>query len=592
MIGLAYRSVLFLKLDGEMGDVPLNGGVSGYASLLKLVIRELQEVEDFNDPSFITGELLDNFIEKQRAKGHRARTIHGKLRRLEEWLQYNHTLPFFFRLNETLFEDSSLYQQLLVDAQKELSDYQMGMGGSRALYPLQHLKLILTEAIDYIENYAEDCLLAARLYKDTKERFSDRSHSMVVSSITEFFRSKEYRFTEPLLEMMQDHALSLKNTEWESNPKIRGIGPVNSLTFTVKKIQAACTIVTLMLTAMRRGEFDTLQRYPKVTKSSHHELDGSLVLERIVHKTAKTDSGEPLQMPVPTIVVKAVGILSQISEINDGKKDGVLNLSDLSFSLENNGLMRIRKLIVDFCEELGIDAPTPHQLRHAMAFIVSYLNDAEGMELAMMMLGHKSTEMTKKYLGHFKHIVMESFEEMFETNKFLQQALIEFQEEQSAAGLEKIITEITNEQALVGPVVKRFTQFSGSMTDEAKAFFIKTHRLLLERGMLAIVQHPTHLCVRDLTDSSQMSCQLGFNREDFAGAPVMPSQCDAKCGCRLYTQQNVEALKEQAKEMKEAYPEDIRQRLSQNTYFTSSSISDTYSSVISEYEEAISKKEA
>jgi hypothetical protein len=445
----------------------------------------------------------------------------------------------------------------------------------------------MSEAIDYIDNYAEDCILAARLYKKTKMKFHQRSHSMVVNSITKYFQSLEHHFTEPLLEIVQNHALNLKNIEWESNPKIRGIGPVNALLFSVKKIQAACTIVLLILTAMRKGELDMLERYPEPIKSSHHDLDGSFILERIVYKTADTDSGEILGIPVPPLAFKAVDILSQISEISDGKKEGAINLSDLSFGLDNNGVSRFRKLIVDFCDDLRVDAPTPHQLRHAMAFIVSYLNDVDGIELAMMILGHKSTEMTKKYLGHYKNLIIKNFERVFEENEFLQLALSEFQQEQSSEGLEKIIAEIANENPLMGPVVKRFTQFRGSMTYEQKIYFFKSQRLLLERGMLAVIQHPTHFCVHDPTDGTPMSCQLGFNREDFIGAPLMPSQCDPKCGCRLYTQQNVEALKKQAEEMEEAYPEDIREHLSKNTYFASANLTETYKSVFNEYDEKI-----
>lgn len=593
LMGLAYRTLVYLKLDGEMGQAPINGGAYRVAALTNRVLRELNELKEIQTPSEITGKLLDDYIRIQKDKGISPRGIYTKIYRIKEWYEYAHMLPFFMRLNLTLFEESEAFEKLQAESLQEQKNYYDGIGGAKTPYPLDQLKIILSEAIDYIENHTADCLFAAQIHKETKTLQQDSGKNVGVRIATKLFRETSYHFSEPSLAEMQKYILSLKTSRWVSNPKDKGNGPIQTMNSAIHKLQASCVIVTLMLTAMRSGELDVFERYPKFRKSTHHELDESLSLERIVFKTAESDNGERLEMVIPPIVIKAIDILSQLSENLDGKDTGPLNFrSFVQRKTNQNDPKRINDLIWNFCNELGIDAPSSHQFRHAMAFIVSYLNDADGIELAMMMLGHKSTAMTKKYLGHYKTLAMKTLDAMFAENKLMQEALLEFQQEQSAEGFEKIVNELAEDHPMVGPIIKRYSQFSGSMTDEAKAFFIKSQRLLLERGMLAIVQHPTHFCVRDLTDSAQMSCQLGFNREDFAGAPVMPSQCDPKCGCRLYTQQNITVLKEQAKEMEQAYPEDIRERLSQNTYFTSTTIAGTYSSVISEYEETISKKEA
>ena len=593
LIGLAFRVLTYLKLDGEMGQIPVNGGAYRTAALLHRILREFNELKEIQKPSEITGKLLDDYILMQKGKEISSRGIYAKVYRLKEWYEYNHVLPFFLRLNLTLFEEGEEFEKLQRESLKEQKNYYDGIGGAKTPYPLDQFKIILTEAIDYIENYSSDCLFAAQIHKETKTLQKKRKKNVGVRIATKLLRGSNYNFTEPSLQKMQKYIHSLKTSRWTSNPIDKGNGPIQSMSFAVHKIQASCIILTLMLTAMRSGELDAFERYPNFSKSTHHELDESISLERIVYKTANSDHGEGLKMVVPPIVIKAIDILSKLSENLDEKDTGPLNFrSIVQGNTHQNDSKRINRLIWGFCEDLGIDAPSAHQFRHGMAFIVSYLNDADGIELAMMMLGHKSTTMTKKYLGHYKTLATKTFDVMFAENKFMQEALLEFQQEQSAEGFEKIVNELAKDHPMVGPIIKRYSQFSGSMTDEAKAFFIKSQRLLLERGMLAVVQHPTHFCVRDLTDSTQMSCQLGFNREDFINAPIIPSQCDPKCTCRLYTQQNIAILKEQSKEMEEAYPEDIRERLGTNTYFTSTNIADTYSRVINEYDEIMKKKEA
>lgn len=585
MMGLAYRMVLYLMLDGQIGNVPINSGNSNKALSLALVLRELSVHGKFDTQLQITGKMLDNYIKAQRKVGNTEGTIYLKLHLLQMWLKHNHLLPYFLRLSYDLFVSSEQWDSLVLGMQKEEKDYKKGIGGSKEPYPLDQLAVIVTEAIDYIDAYSEDCLLAAQFYKDTKTK--NLSNSASTHDLTNILRTTDHRFTEPQLAMTQQYALSLKSNRWMRDPNIKRKGPLVVCSFVVHQLQAACVIVILMLTAMRKGELETMMRYPEAKKTSHYELDGSLELERLIYKTAETDKGELVPIAVPPIVIKALYLLSRISEISDGKHEGIINLMSINYGIQENSQGRILYLIHDFCDSLESVPPSPHQFRHAMAFLVAFLNDDIGIELAMALLGHKSIEMTKKYMGHYKQVILKTFGTMFDENKRMQEAMEELQAEQSSKGLEKIIQAVENKEPMVGPILKRLFQgfeFAGSITDEGAIFFAKSQRLLLERGMLAVVEHPTHFCVRDLTDPTQMPCQIGLNLEDFTNAPVISAQCQTSCGCRLYIEPQVEEMRRLSEEMDEAYPDDIRELLKGNRYYIANSFEQTYANVIEEFD--------
>lgn len=591
LMGLAYRIVLYLRLDGEMGRAPVNGGSYSTANNFLRTIRELQEYGSFDVPSQLTGEIVDVYIVAQRKSGNTEGTIRTKLTNLEKWVSYGHLLPFYLQLPHDLIASSKEWNGVVEGSNKEKNDYYNGLGGAKDPYPLDQWAIIITEAIDYVENYSKDCLIAAKIYKDVKAQ--NLFGWSTTTYVTRYFRTLDHCFSEPNLASVQRHALSLSNNRWESMPKNKGISPLSACSFATSKVQAACVIIVLILTAMRKGELDVMMRYPKINKTAHHELDGSIKLERLIYKTADTDRGELHPIAVPPIVIHAIDLLSRISEISDGKMEGPINLMTLSFGKKTNNVGRIASLIQNFCDDLGVMPPSPHQLRHALAFLVAFLNDDVGIELAMTLLGHKSTEMTKKYMGHYKQVILKAFGEMFDQNDHVREAVAGLQAEQSSQALEKIITAVENDEPLAGPIVKRLlhgVQFAGSFTNEGKIFFAKSQRLLLERGMLAVVEHATHFCVRDLTDTAPMPCHIGLVTDDFINIPVISAQCQTNCGCRLYTEPKVEEMKRLSNEMEEHYPDDLLELIKGNRYYIANSFEQTYGNVIKEFEQKKQEK--
>lgn len=588
LIGLAYRTMLYLKLEGVFGKIITGSGVYTVGSKLERVIRELSTYGKIEVPSDISSMMLDKHIEAESNRGKNVTSTYAELYNLEQWAQHSHRVPFFLRLNENLFDDSLAWKELVHKKSIQNRNYYNGIGGTSEPYPLDQLTTIVGEAIDYIDEFSEDCLIAAHMYKEIKVlNFTDNANKM---RACKHLRSNKHRYKEPFMKLVQVHALKLKSNNWRAIPHKVGYGPFRAAQHAIRKLQGACLIIVLMLTAMRKGELNTLERYPEIEKMSHHELDGSVELARIIHKTSLSKNGEPLKMPVPNIVLKAVYLLSELSEINDGERKGYLNFSTFIQERNDHHEGRVNVLIHEFCDGLQIDAPTSHQFRHAMAFIVAYMNDAHGIELAMTMLGHKSIEMTKKYLGQYKLLVQKTFDAMYEENEAIREVYEELKERMDADALEKIITEIEQGNPMVGPVVRRISQFSGSLTNDAKVFFSKSLRLVVEKGMFAVTQFPTHFCIKDLTDPAQMACQIGLNREDYIGAPVVPSQCEPKCGHRLYTGENIGMLKELTDEVEEAYPDELRERLSQCTYFDAESFTSPFTQYIEEYEEIIEKR--
>lgn len=586
-IGLAYRTVLFLKLNGVFGKIITGGGCYTIGGALLRVLNSFLSYKKFNSPLEITSNMIDRFILEGQEKGNSVFSTYRDLFQIEHWLNNNARLPYFLRLTTDLLSQSKLWGELKESKDKEFLEYTQDIGGSNPIYPLNQLKIIVNEAIEYIDNYSDDCVDAARIYKQVKNL--QMSSEGTRNRITKILFNQEHLFTEPNLKMIQEHIKASRKTYWTKMEGGLVYGPLVCIVESIRKLQGACSIIILMLTAMRRGEFNTLKRYPDISPSEHNEIDNSFQLSYIIYKTAFTEAGDESTVPVPQYVVKSIYLLSVLSELKDDEKIGYINLSSFSKVDSKHNDYRVNSVIFSFCNELEIEPPNIHQFRHAMAFIVAYMNDAHGIELAMTLLGHKSIEMTKKYLGHYKQIVQNNFDIMYEENDTMREVYLALKETLDKEALENVIEQIELESPMVGPIIKRIPQFSGSLTQEAKIFFSKSLRLVVEKGIFAVTQFPTHFCIKDLTDSTQMACQIGLNLDDYKGAPILPLQCEPKCGCRLYTGANIEILKELTDEVEEAYPDELRERLQQNTYFDAESFKDPYKQYIHEHE-IITKK--
>lgn len=134
----------------------------------------------------------------------------------------------------------------------------------------------------------------------------------------------------------------------------------------IEMLESSCILIILFLTGMRIGEFISLNRHPQISKGEHFNL------KRLIYKTAPTEDGIELEMPIPEIAKKAIEVLSTISDIKDDGLNEEIATTSIKYSRVSNAKsIRIRNLIRWYAKKLGIkEKIDPHQLRHAMAFLL------------------------------------------------------------------------------------------------------------------------------------------------------------------------------------------------------------------------------
>jgi hypothetical protein len=352
-IGLSYRTVLFLKLNGMFGKVITGGGCYTIAGALLRVLNSFYNYEKFNSPLEISSEMIDRYILEGQEKGNSPYSTHRDLFQLEHWLKNNGILPYFLRLNTDLLKQSKLWEGLKASKKEEFLLYTQDIGGSNKIYPLNQLKIIVSEAIEYINKYSDDCIESARIYKEVQNLKLSKEGTK--NRITKILFKQQILFTEPNLKMVQEHIKNSGKTYWTKMKSRVRYGPRICIVETIKKLQGACSIIILMLTAMRRSEFNTLQRYPDIIPTEHHELDNSFQLLYMTYKTSFHKDGDESKIPVPQLVVKSIYLLSKLSEINDKQKIGYINLSYFSNNNSKHNDPRVSDLVFNFCNELEIE---------------------------------------------------------------------------------------------------------------------------------------------------------------------------------------------------------------------------------------------
>lgn len=571
LIELGFRVVLFLKFDNKLNGLPHNSGENSYFSSLHSTLYELQEFhENIMSLSDISSANIDNYIQHSLEKGLNPTSIVYKLNKLKEWIIYaNPYLPYFLKLDENLLHGSKSYHRVREKSQKVKSDQNI-VGSKREPYSLKKLQILLEDFIKNIELYSEDILKVAKLHIATKHI----SNSEKYITSFDYFKLSNHSFEEPTLKKLQSE-VKAQNEYYFPNRSYQSVKNLRDTMFeAVNKLEVSCGVVILMLTGMRAGEFSTLERNFTFSEDEH------LHLTRMVYKTASTEEGEALEMPIPTIAKKALEVLSELAELKDGKKSGVILLNTIEDPYPKNGRSeRIGNMLERFAKQLGVDTPpTLHQLRHAMAFLIVHINEKDGLELARMFLGHKSITMTLQYMGHF--------------NNELKEAIEELREDESLLLVEAITEEIQNNKKIFGEKGKRLMsnhKFVGKQASEFVVFMKKGLLKLVEEQKLAIIQTPVCLCIHDLDKSEDLVCQRGFNIAEIAtSGQAAPARCEgAKCGNAVFFEDHIENLG-----VYDDIEPNLRARLEENTHFVDNGgfDRDPYRRIVKEYKEY--KKEA
>lgn len=548
---IAYKVIVYLRFSGLVGKKPFNSGITHWLNSFQSLLYEIQQLDlNIQKIADISSNHIDLYIEKKQDTIV-SYTLKRKINYLKDWIVFaNQYLPFFLKIDESLLVNSKLYPDLVKRASEYRSKEYL-IENSRKDYPLHLLKIMITNSIKYIENYSNDIIKVCEHYiKRRKEVVSNR-----------------YMFDLNFLKSLKSKNKSINKVKLHltDNQKVDSL-----LKEEIETLEASCILIILFLTGMRIGEFISLNRHPKITEGEHFNL------KRLVYKTAPTEDGLELEMPIPEITKKAIEVLSTISDIKDNGANKEIATTSITLSrVVNAKSTRIRNLIRWYAKKLGIkEKIDPHQLRHAMAFLIVHLNEKDGLELARMFLGHTSITMTLQYMGHY--------------NRELNDAIQELTKEESETFVEKITDQIKQNKKLFGENGKRLMpnhRFVGRQADDFVVLMKNGFLKLIEEQKLAIIQTPVSLCIHDLSKPEQLACQRGFNIESIVMNGPAPSRCKgANCSNALFFEEHIEKLKN---DMYGNIDPELKSRLEQNTYFIEAGgfEQDPFRKIVKEYDE-------
>lgn len=571
---LTLRISLFFKLRGLFGSIPQNSGQVGYFSAIHSATEGLFSIGGCHSTDDIDSAVLDEFIKYSLdTKKLNPNTVKYKISMFVELLEYYpNDVPSFLLPDQNILQFSKKYNELVEICKKEDSKRKL-VASAKKTYPLSDLKTLMSDSIQYVSKYREEVLEVAQIIIKTKGMTVDKAYSYTF----DFLKETDIIFTEPTLAEVQMQVKNA-NTKYLYDGKTHsgrsikrkdGSTIKGTMNKVVDKLEGACITISLMLTGMRVGELTSLDRRLKITQDEH------LNFERIVYKTAGDSSGEPLSMPIPLIGKQALETLSLLATIKDGESGGNLVLTSIySGEAKNVRTSRVNNLLDRLCRDSGVSQISPHQFRHAMAFLIVHIHENEGLELAKMFLGHTSITMTLQYMGHF--------------NKELKEAIAELSEEESLTLTDSIVSEIQSNRKLFGEGGKRLMpshHFTGQQTDEFTKLLRKGLVQLIKEKKLAILQTPVGMCIHDTSEPERLACQQGFDIKEIALNGVAPSRCSgASCSNSMFFESHMEDLKEK---LYENVDPALRERLEQNTFFVEAGgfQQDPFRRLIREYDE-------
>lgn len=540
---IAIKMLMFFRLLGSLKKPPKNSGELFLFGQLNEIFFELSK--NIDSVNKITYELLDEYIINKKEELD-ITTLRSYILRLEEYSQYaKQYFPIQYRINDSIFYDSKEYTKLKLEASKKRKKLYLNRFEIRNKnYSFQSIYELAKVSIVNIEQHNKDFLILGKMFShftDSKININKYKHRFIYK----YFRMMKYNFSHPEIMSIQNYYKDCYKKKLKFN-SIRAYERV--IIKVIRDIRISCVIIILITTAMRSHELIILERYPKILE------DEFLSLNKIVYKTAQNENGFDSIIPIPYITRDAILLLSKFVELKDGQKKGILinNFSNSDTPTSTDFSAEILK----FSKRHGIKhAPTAHQLRHAMAFIISFDNKKDGLELARLLLGHTSINMTLHYMGQY--------------NPFILNIVRSRREEESKKLVEILVKEVKDGKGLYGIKGEKLLDkiyFSGNYGDDITDFITRDLIALIKKGSLVILQTPVCFCLHDLSKSNEMSCQRGLNIDNFIGKEPIPSRCiGEECKNSIFTESSIEKLRTERN-----IDFELEQRLMKNTFFADS----------------------
>lgn len=571
----ALRMFLYLKFNGFTAFEPQNSGEHSLSCSVKANFLNLEKVLKKSLSSLDDIEIEDiksafkHYLQNSNLTRKKTFIIH--VNRIRDYIKHEELYPNFLRfnifvkryiLNEEYLEIWDMYSNPVDCLDSELTDEakvikknlkEAGLFSDRGMYPIEDMCRIIRTSKEYIENYTDECLEILNVIVESRQQSTSMQKAKYIYNYFKRCSQENRIFKNALLNKYQ-RLTATKPLYIYKKRKYAGVGAkieFSDLIHMVDLLEASCISIILLGTAMRVGELLELKREFTLLDSTFPQL------VRVIFKTSNSQNGDVYNNPIPKICINCLEILSQITELKDYKNeyDGILVSSIYSSNAKLCDGGRINMLINKISSYAGIkEAPTNHQFRHSMAYLVASSDSKDGLELASLLLGHKNIPMTIRYLSMF--------------NVDIYNAKVELDQLNSEKLIDIIVESASKDEKLFGEKAKYFNPnvtFVGKQAEEFSLSLKRNLRKLVEEAKFAIIQTTHCMCIHDLSKPKDMKCHLGYDFSDEIGGFPLTNKCkSAECKNAIFTESDVEKLKELYGHIE--YSE-IRERLEKNTYF-------------------------
>ncbi|WP_026804811.1 tyrosine-type recombinase/integrase [Aliarcobacter lanthieri] len=539
-VKIIIKLIIFLKLDGYLGNIPKLSGKKNLFTQTNNLINFFFENYNIHDLSDIKTTMISDFIKFK--KDIHPQTISSYLKIINCLIIYgNKFLPSFLNIDQTLLKYNLDYFKIKKEANN--LKYKSLIGNKREVFPIDTLIKIMNKSLYFLDNYSEDILLITEQISIIQNINRDKKNQYLYS----FFNETKHKFSEPTLIKIQKVLIKEKYQKKDS------LRPYTHCLNIIEYLQSACAIIIYSLTGMRSSELINLERNPKIEHLEYYSL------KRVITKTSNNEIGDENIIPVPEYVVKAINCLSAISEKKDinSCKNIIIGSFYYTKARKQETTQAMGKGISKFCNYLNEKlSPTPHQLRHCLAYLFLEFNyNKDIVFLLKKLYGHKSIFMVLQYFTHIHKNFIDILDNINKTTTYeLSKTMIkELREGRKIFGkdLEKIFT---YNYSFKGSYIENFTDLLENTLIE-----------LIKHNQIRILQTPYCLCIHNINDKNNFKCQQNFEKLITNTPIIFPAKCESvNCKHSIFLESHIEHMK------KEDIDIELQQRLMQNTLFVES----------------------
>jgi len=500
----------------------------------------------FNLPKDIPIEDFSEFFRGINSQNIHPNTKWDKVRLLSEWWNLSSDeggLPQFLRLVSDPFDNKKLIDHGATVKEPKVEDE----SGWEPI-PLEYAFPLATEAVDYIERYAEPLI---KFHEIVYEGVVDKNSGSCVSQRAVSNKCKEHGITIEQLGANLPFELSF----------YKSVSPADRSKFTYRMhrkeaekslahMKRAAVTIILFTTGMRNREICGLKVGCCVPDVSIG-VEDFYRMTVVVRKTSKEyRSGQIISIPVPYITYLAVKVLEKLGSLKRRESYLIAPLTSNEKTDHVTGPVSgetIRNYVKAFALAIGSEyIPHPHQFRKTIAGWFVLNSPVLGPLLVMRLFSHKSLAMTEMYLRN-NPLIQEARQEMLaEQSLNLIHGISRSAQSGKLAG-------VSGERIKAG--MHQDPLFQGITGDRLGTTMEEYLRERALHGSMHFLLTPLAVCVFDPEDEEEKPCtQLiastggeNFRQLDSlatGGLPVVNNCVGVKCDRCLITQCESKSLEQ------------------------------------------------